>query len=175
MKNYLVQLVAIVAVFFCTSSTAATGHYIVVTIDDSGKAQPVFYREVDFSEERSVSPAMLKSTLHDADHLFVNGNGWADVAELPRFIRGEFAANGISGDIKAYQVEQPERSFALRIPAKAGARIKLEYMGVRSELNVQRVVANASKLLLANFEVKPQTKAFLNSANRVDILVLGNL
>ena len=174
MKNYLVQLVAIVAVFFSTISTAATGHYIVVTMDDSGKPQPVFYLEVNFSEERSVSPAMLKSTLHDADHLFISGNGWADIAEVPRFIRGEFAANGISGDIKAHQVEQTERSFALRIPAKAGTRIKLEYMGVRSELNVARVVANASKLALANFEVKPQSKAFVNSANRVDILVLGD-
>ncbi len=174
MKNYLIQLVIIVAVLFSTNSIAAPGHYIVVTMDDSGKAQPVFYRAVDFSEERSVSQAILKSTLHDADHLFIAGNGWADVAEVPRFVRGEFAANGISGDIKSYQVEQQERSFALRIPAKAGARIKLEYMGVRSELNVQRVVANASKLALANFQVKPQTKAFVNSGNRVDILVLGD-
>lgn len=155
-------------------SVAAPGHYIVVTMDDTGKAQPVFYREVNFTEERSVSSAMLKSTLHDADHLFISGNGWVDVAEVPRFIRGEFARNGIDGDIKAYQVEQQERSFALRIPAKAGARIKLEYMGVKSELNVQNVKANAAKLALAGFEVKPPTKAFVNSANRVDILVLGD-
>jgi|GEM_PF-2906361 len=174
MKTYFIHLVVIAVVLFSTASFAAPGHYIVVTMDDTGKAEPVFYREVDFSEDRSVSQTMLKSTLHDADHLFITGNGWADVAEVPRFIRGEFAANGIDGDIKAYQVEQQERSFALRIPAKAGARIKLDYMGVKSELNVQHVVANASKLALANFKVKPQTKAFVNSANRVDILVLGD-
>jgi hypothetical protein len=174
MKNYIVQLVIMTAMFFSTNGIAAPGHYIVVTIDDSGKAQPVFYRAVNFSEERSVSQAMLKSTLHDADHLFISGNSWGDVAEVPRFIRGEFASNGIDGDIKAYQVEQQERSFALRIPAKAGARIKLEYMGIKSELNVQQVVASASKLALANFEVKPQTKVFVNSGNRVDILVLGD-
>lgn len=174
MNNHLIKLVILLTTLFSVASTAAPGHYIVVTMDDSGKARPVFYREVNFSEERSVSQAMLKSTLHDADHLFISGNGWADVAEVPRFIRGEFAASGIAGDIKAYQVEQQERSFALRIPTKAGARIKLEYMGVKSELNVQRVAANASKLALANFEVKPQTKAFVNSANRVDILVLGD-
>lgn len=174
MKNFHIKLAIIIAMLFSIPSVAAPGHYIVVTMDDTGKAQPVFYREVDFTEERSVSSAMLKSTLHDADHLFISGSGWADVAEVPRFIRGEFARNGIDGDIKAYQVEQQERSFALRIPAKAGARIKLEYMGVKSELNVQQVVANASKLALANFEVKPQAKAFVNSANRVDILVLGD-
>jgi hypothetical protein len=174
MKTRLIKFVILLTMFFCAAPFAAPGHYIVVTMDDTGKAQPVFYREVNLSEERSVSSAMLKSTLHDADHLFISSNGWADVAEVPRFIRGEFAANGIDGDIKAYQVEQQERSFALRIPKRAGARIKLEYMGVQSELNVQHVVANASKLALANFQVKPQTKAFVNSANRVDILVLGD-
>jgi hypothetical protein len=174
MKTYLIKLVILFCMLFCIVSIAAPGHYIVVTMDDTGKAQPVFYRDVNLSEERSVSSAMLKSTLHDADHLFIRGSGWRDVAEVPRFIRGEFARNGIDGDIKAYQVEQKERSFALRIPAKAGARIKLEYMGVQSELNVQQVVANASKLALAEIEVKPPTKAFVNSANRVDILVLGD-
>jgi hypothetical protein len=174
MKNLSIKLAIIASVFFSACSMAAPGHYIVVTMDDTGKAQPVFYREVDFPEERSVSSAMLKSTLHDADHLFIRGNGWADVAEVPRFIRGEFARNGVDGDIKSYQVEQQERSFVLRIPKRAGAHIKLEYMGVHSELNVQRVLANASKLALANFDVKPQTKAFVNSANRVDILVLGD-
>jgi len=174
MKNALVKLALFLAVIFSTVSLAAPGHYIVVTLDDSGKAQPVFYREVNFSGERSVSPHMLKSTLHDADHLFIRGEGWADVAEVPRFIRGEFAANGIDGAIKSHRVEQQERSFALRIPATAGARIQLEYMGIESELNVQHVKANASKLALAHVEVKPQTKAFVNSANRVDVLVLGD-
>ncbi|MGH8499918.1 MAG: M64 family metallopeptidase, partial [Methylococcales bacterium] len=174
MKNYLLRLLVTMAALYSTVSFAAPGHYIVVTMDDTGKAQPVFYREVNFSEERSVTASMLKSTLHDADHLFISGNGWADVAEVPRFIRGEFAANGIDGAIKSYKVEQQERSFALRIPKRAGARIKLEYMGVRSELNVQTVVANASKLALANIEIKPPAKAFINSANRVDILVFGD-
>lgn len=174
MKAISIWLVLIFAVLNSAISFAAPGHYIVVTLDDSGKAQPVFYREVNFSEERSVSPHMLKTTLHDADHLFIKGNGWVDVAEVPRFIRGEFAANGVAGDIKAYQVEQRERSFALRIPTRAGDRIQLEYMGIESELNVQHVIANASQLALANVEVKPQAKAFVNSANRVDILVLGD-
>ncbi len=73
---------------FSMSFLAAPGHYSVVTMDDTGKAQPVFYREVNFTEERSVSSAMMESTLHDADHLFISGSGWADVAEVPRFIRG---------------------------------------------------------------------------------------
>jgi len=163
-----------VAVLFSTVSFAAPGHYIVVTMDDSGKAKPVFYRAVNFSEERSVSAVRMKSTLHDADHLFISGTGWFDIAEVPRFIRGEFAANGVDGEIKSYQVEQQERSFALRIPAKAGARIKLEYMGVQSELNVLNVAANASKLALANTEIKTPPKAFVNSGNRVDILVFGD-
>ncbi len=162
------------AVLFSTVSFAAPGHYIVVTMDDSGKAKPVFYRAVNFSEERSVSAVRMKSTLHDADHLFISGNGWFDIAEVPRFIRGEFAANGVDGDIQAYQVEQQERSFAVRIPAKAGTRIKLEYMGVPSELNVLNVAANASKLALANTEIKTPAKAFVNSGNRVDILVFGD-
>ncbi len=174
MKNALAKLLLTAVALFSTISFAAPGHYIVVTMDDSGKAMPVFYRAVNFSEERSVSSVSMKATLHDADHLFISGTGWFDIAEVPRFIRGEFAANGVDGDIKAYQVEQQERSFALRIPANAGSRIKLEYMGVRSELNVQNVAANASKLALANIEIKPQPKAFVNSSNRVDILVLGD-
>lgn len=174
MKNILTSLAVLLAVLFSPVSFAAPGHYIVVTMDDTGKAQPVFYREVNFSDERQSSATRMKSTLHDADHLFISGAGWFDIAEVPRFIRGEFAANGVDGDIKAYQVEQQERSFALRIPAKAGSRIKLEYMGVQSELNVQNVAANASKLALAKIEVPPPSKAFVNSANRVDILVFGD-
>lgn len=174
MKKSLARLLISLTVLFSPVSFAAPGHYIVVTMDDTGKAQPVFYREVNFSEERSVTASMLKSTLHDADHLFISGNGWADVAEVPRFIRGEFAANGIDGAIKAYQVEQQERSFALRVPTRAGDRIKLEYMGVRSELNIRNVVSNASKLALADMKIKPPSKAFVNSANRVDVLVFGD-
>jgi IgA Peptidase M64 len=174
MKNIACLLLFLTSLLASAATSAAAGHYIVVTMDDSGKATPVFYRSVNFTEERSVTAASLKATLHDADHLFIQGNGWADVAEVPRFIRGEFAKNGVDGDIKAYQVEQQERSFALRIPAKAGTRIKLDYMGLKSELDVQRVASNAAKLALANFEVKPPSKAFVNSANRVDILVLGD-
>ncbi|MEO8001282.1 MAG: M64 family metallopeptidase [Arenimonas sp.] len=174
MKNPLVSLLTFLALLFSAGSFAAPGHYIVVTMDDSGKATPVFYRAVNFSDERLISNIRMKSTLHDADHLFVSGTNWFDIAEVPRFIRGEFAANGVDGDITAYQVEQQERSFALRIPSKAGSHIKLEYMGVQSELNVLNVAAKASKLSLANVEIKPPSKAFVNSANRVDILVFGD-
>ncbi len=174
MKNLACFLLCLAALLASAAANAGAGHYIVVTMDDTGKATPVFYRAVNFNEERSVTAASLKATLHDADHLFIQGNGWADVAEVPRFIRGEFAKNGVSGDIKAYQVEQQERAFALRIPARAGASIKLDYLGVKSELNVQQVANNAGKLALAKFEVKAPNKAFVNSANRVDILVLGD-
>ncbi len=174
MRKALIKFFALLTVLCSTVSFAAPGHYIVVTLDDSGKATPVFYRAVNFSSERSISNTVLKSTPHDADHLVVTGKGWSEIAEVPRFVRGEFAANGVDGAIKAYQVEMAERSFALRIPSNAGTRIKLNYMGVQSELDVQHVAANASRLALANTEVKSTTKAFVNSSNRVDILVLGD-
>jgi len=173
MKNHLNRLIFVLAAVFSTVSFAGPGHYIVVTLDDSGKVQPVFYRAVNFSAERSVSTMQMKSTQHDADHLFISGNNWDDIAEVPRFIRGEFAADGVDGEIKSYQVEQQERSFAVRIPANAGNNIKIDYMGVHSELDVQKIAANASRLPLANMELK-NTKAFTNSANRVDILVFGD-
>lgn len=173
MKNLSIKLAVFLAVLFSAATLAAPGHYIVVTLDDSGKATPVFYRSVNFSRERSMTNLALKTTPHDADHLLVTGAGWSEVAEVPRFVRGEFAANGMDGPIKAYQVEMAERSFALRIPSNAGTRIKLEYMGIKSELDVQQVATNASRLALANTEVK-SPKAFVNSANRVDILVLGD-
>jgi IgA Peptidase M64 len=173
MENKLITFFTAAALLFSAVSFAASGHYIVVTIDDSGKAQPVFYRAVNFSQERLASIAQVKAAHHDVNQLAVTGNKWREVAQVPRYIRGEFAINGKDGDIKAYQVEQKQRSFALRIPASAGDQINLNYMGVQSSLNVRQVVAKASQLALADTPVK-NTKAFINSSNRVDILVLGD-
>lgn len=173
MKNVSIWLILLLALLHGADTFGASGHYIVVTLDDGGKAMPVFYRAVNFSPERSVSRKVTKSASHDADSLVISGNGWTDVAEVPRFTRGEFAANGVDGAIKAYQVEMGERSFALRIPANAGTRIRLDYLGRQSELDLGQVAANASRLALARVEVK-SAKAFVNSANRVDVLVFGD-
>ena len=157
----------------CGTALAGPGHYVVVEIDDAGQAQPVFYRQVDLQERLAPDAAAFARAAMHPEQVAISGKGWRQVAEVPRFIRGEFAANGVDGEIVSHEMRLKQRSFALRIPARAGNRLKLDFMGIASELQLDRIAGRADLLPLARLG-KSQPLAAANAGNRVDILVLGD-
>ncbi len=157
----------------CGTALAGPGHYVVVEIDDAGQAQPVFYRRVDLQGRLAPDAAAFARAAMHPEQVAISGKGWRQVAEVPRFIRGEFAANGVDGEIVSHEVRSKQRSFALRIPARAGNRLKLDFMGIASELQLDRIAGRADFLPLARLG-KSQSLAAANAGNRVDILVLGD-
>jgi hypothetical protein len=164
------------------SAQAERAHYIVVTIQADGHAKPVYYREVSLQSSSTFSTppsnaALLKRAQQNPDVLLVSGNAWSQVTEVPRYIRGEFAENGVSGDIDAHhKITAPDRSFAIRVPASAGDDISLNHLGIVTRFKMNSLAATARHLALADFPVanNKRAKAGNNAGNRVDILVLGD-
>ncbi len=160
---------------FFSSATAwsAPGRYIVVTVDSQGQATPVFYREVELDERAPASEPLKRAALADPDKLVATAGAWSEVAEVPRFLRGEFAKNGISGEIESHRVLARDRAFALRIPASAGDKLELRFMGSRVQLPIGQIAAKSRLLRLASMKIQPAAPAPYSS-NRVDILVMGD-
>jgi IgA Peptidase M64 len=160
-----------------TAISAETGHYIVVTIQPDGRAKPVFYRQVPLQAQPSSNKKSLALAKNNPDQLTISGAGWTQVVEVPRYIRGEFAENGVSGEIDAHhKITAPDRSFAIRVPENAGDEINLNHLGIVTRLKMNALAATARHLPLADFPVanNKRAKAGNNAANRVDILVLGD-
>lgn len=152
---------------------SAPGRYIVVSIDAQGQATPVFYREVELDEREPASTSRVKSAVGDDDKLVASAGSWSEVAEVPRYLRGEFAANGISGRIQSHVVRNQDRVFALRIPASAGDALVLRAMGRNSQFSIRRIAADAQRLRLASM-MRLKAAPAPSSSNRVDILVVGD-
>jgi hypothetical protein len=175
--HFSTLLIFLMATLFNTASRAESGHYIVVTIQPDGRAKPVFYRQVQLQSQPSSNTKLLALAKNNPDQLIVTGTGWNQVAEVPRYIRGEFAENGVSGEIDAHhKITAPDRSFAIRVPANAGDEINLNHLGIVTRLKMNSLAATARHLPLADFPVanNKRAKAGNNAANRVDILVLGD-
>jgi IgA Peptidase M64 len=175
--HFSALLIFFAAMVFHASAHAGSGHYIVVTVQPDGRAKPVFYRQVQLQAQPSSNTKSLALAKNNPDQLTVSGEGWSQVAEVPRYIRGEFAENGVSGEIDAHhKITAPDRSFAIRIPANAGDEINLNYLGIVTRLKMNALAATARHLPLADFPVanNKRAKAGNNAANRVDILVLGD-
>lgn len=159
------------------SAHAAPGHYVVVELDEQGRAFPVFHRRVELAERPVAAPAELLRARQHPERLAISGRGWTAVADAPRFLRGEFAANGHDGhdgQIDAHLVRAPQRSFVLRIPDRAGPRLQLEFMGIRSELRLDELAARADRLPMVAGKSAALSSPPPNSGNRVDILVMGD-
>jgi hypothetical protein len=161
-------------VLFSGASKAGTvsGHYLVIEIDDAGQARPMFYRPVDFHERAIPNATDFKAAAHNPDQIAISSGNWRQVADVPQFVRGEFSINGGRGEIEQFKVRQPRRSFALRIPARAGTRLLIEFLGRTSELRIDQIAKQAHRLPLPA-RVEPVLLS-ATSGNRVDVLVLGD-
>ena len=163
----------LLAFLFAAPAWSAPGRYIVVTVDAQGQATPVFYREVELDERAPASAAQAKSAMGDADKLVASAGAWSEVAEVPRHLRGEFAANGVSGRISSHVAGNQDRVFALRIPASADDALVLRAMGRHSRFSIRQIAADAQRLRLASM-MRLKTAPAPASSNRVDILVVGD-
>lgn len=152
---------------------AAPGRYLVVEVDAQGRATPVFYRDVDIETRAPATASQRKSAATDGDKLVASAGAWSEIAEVPRYLRGEFAENGRSGKIEPHAVRLPVRSFALRIPASAGDQLELRSTGKLTTLSLRQVAASANRLPLATMRVQKAVPA-PTSGNRADLLVMGD-
>jgi len=159
------------------------GHYLVVRLDAEGRPEPVFHRRVVLDGDRAVdSLGALALARANPDQLVVEAEGWRTVVEVPRFIRGEFAANGVDGAIESRLVPDIERAFVVRIPAGVDGELTLSSLGRETTLDLAVVEREAASLPIPDV---PEAEALSASgdgrgtasgpsSNRVDVLVMGD-
>ena len=159
------------------------GHYLVVRLDAEGRPEPVFHRRVALDGDRAVDSAgALALARANPDQLVVEAEGWRTVVEVPRFIRGEFAANGVDGAIESRVAPDAERAFVVRVPAGVGGELTLSNLGRESTVDLGIVEREAASLPIPSVpEAEPQSAsggdrgtASGPSSNRVDLLVMGD-
>ena len=159
------------------------GHYVVVRLDAEGRPEPVFLRRVVLDGDRDVVGAgVLALARANPDQLVVQAEGWSTVVDVPRFIRGEFAANGVDGAIESRIAPDHERAFVVRVPGHVRGEMVLASMGRETRVDLERLDAQAASLPLADVDTGAPTSASADpgvtsagpSSNRVDVLVMGD-
>ena len=161
----------------------SSGHYLVVRLDGEGRPEPVFHRRVALEGDRAVrSPGALALARANPDQLVVEAGDWRTVVDVPRFIRGEFAANGVDGVIESRVAPDAERAFVVRVPAGVAGELKLSNLGRETTLDLADVERESASLRIPSVPaVEPQSvsgdgrhAAAGPSSNRVDVLVMGD-
>lgn len=162
---------------------AMAGHYLVVRLDADGRPEPVFHTRVALDGDRAVDhPGALALARANPDLLVVEAEGWRTVVEVPRFVRGEFAANGVDGAIESRAAPDGERAFVVRVPAGVGGELTLSNLGRETTLDLAAVEREAASLPIPSVpEAEAQSAsgdgretASGPSSNRVDVLVMGD-
>lgn len=189
MRGVLQGVAAVAAASAVAHATALpvqddlAGHYLVVRLDVEGRPEPVFHRRVVLDGDRAVGGAgALALARANPDQLVVEAAGWRTVVEVPRFIRGEFAANGVDGAIEGRVAPDVERAFVVRVPAGVDGELTLSHLGRSTTLDLAVVEREASALPIPTVpEAEPQSAsgdgrgtASGPSSNRVDVLVMGD-
>lgn len=181
----------IAAAFFLsvlsTPLLAVPAHYIVFELDADGMAQPVFYREVELADA-DARMATLDGPVAAADRIawqpILRGQRGA-IGEIvvPRRLHVEFPASDDDGtEWQRSDVPDPQRAFALRIPLTQADRIEIISDTRLQRIDLDAIAAAADRLALAGTVLaRPlpaerdgtRTQA-ANSANRLDVLLLGD-
>jgi hypothetical protein len=178
------------ALAFATATVVAlpvqddvAGHYLVVRLDADGRPQPVFHRRVALDGDRAIAnPGALALAKANPDQLVVEAEGWRTVVDVPRFVRGEFAANGVDGAIDRRIAPNTERAFVVRVPAGVDGELTLSNLGRETSLDLEALERDASALPIADVPDAAMQSAAGSapgtasgpSSNRVDILVMGD-
>jgi hypothetical protein len=178
---------------------AVPAHYVVFEMDAQGRAEPVFYTQVQLSDphrdqrgdqpvERGVERVGYRVSRNGAKNAAVYE------AQVPNFIRAEFAHDPEHGDgaIELHPlVRDPRRAFVVRVPveesdtieligngnAKSAQRIDLRELAIRSsQLPLAATMPARTPWLLPALDdaTKAGGAKAANSGNRLDILVLGD-
>lgn len=165
-------------------------HYIVFEIDSKREVHPLFYQKVQLTEtwsaesfdadtQRTVTiPGLerVRITAAARDELL---REWT--IQVPTHIRGEFAVNpSVDDRIASVRVNSSRRSFVLRVPAVVET-INVTQNGSQTSFELGALSANSNQLPLAKFaadirfgEPSASEGTNTNSANRVDLLVMGD-
>ncbi|MBX9401141.1 M64 family metallopeptidase [Lysobacter sp. BMK333-48F3] len=189
----LLRLLGLCLLAMSSARAAVPAHYVVFERDVQGRAEPVFYAQVrlaDDGHDRAGAVAAERGVERIGYRALRNGtkSAVAYEARQPNFLRAEFARDPQRGDgaIQSHPlVRDPHRAFVVRLPlaeadaielgdgaGKAVQRFDLRELALRS---AQLPLATTAAPAAAPTAVAAATadKA-ANSANRLDILVLGD-
>jgi len=188
--SVMLRIAALWLLATSSAFAAVPAHYVVFEMDARGHARPVFYTQVQLDDARRdrqrghrAEPG-VEHVVYRATH---NGARSAVVyeAEVPNFIRAEFARDPASGhgEIEPHPlVRNQRRAFVVRVPVEEADEIELVGNATRStqRIDLRELAILSSQLPLADM-MRTQAKlpdrnlaAPSNTDNRLDILVLGD-
>ncbi|WP_363799600.1 M64 family metallopeptidase [Lysobacter firmicutimachus] len=172
-----------------SAQAAVPAHYIVFERDAQGRAEPVFYTQVQLADgqhDRAGALAVERGVERIAYRALRNGakSAMAYEARQANFLRAEFARDPRYGDgtIESHPLlRDPHRAFVVRVPLADADAIEFGEGAGRTaqRFDLRALALDASRLPLAATTVSAGVSGAvgdkaLNSANRLDILVLGD-
>ena len=188
-RGLCVLLLACLAVPAAGAATPA--HYVVVEIDETGIAVPVFHRRVTLEEAPAgASVDRLRKARARADRgekvLWVEmrlpsgAGGYLDAFDAAVEVRGEFHGLPLPGggfEIESFRVEPKKSAFAVRVPVtEAGTVLELSGAG-EARIDLDDLERRSGELKLAHLTLPVSLAKTFNkasSANRADFLIMGD-
>lgn len=183
------RLVGLCLLTISSARAAVPAHYVVFERDAQGRAEPVFYAQVqlaDGSHDRAGAVAAERGVERIGYRALRNGarSAVAYQARQPNFLRAEFARDPRRGEgaIEAHpMVRDPHRAFVVRLPLAQADAIELDGGAGKAaqRFDLRELALRSAQLPLAA-TARPAAIAgaladqAANSANRLDILVLGD-
>jgi IgA Peptidase M64 len=166
--------------------------YLVFAIDESGAVKPQFQAVVRLAHPRpepseAALAAWLGTATTEDEHVSVRlldargGVAFRGTALVPRWLRTEAGLHGTGPEAQAL-VPLPSRAFVVRVPVLEGSRLRLDFAqsdGAAPDavhaFDMDSLITDSS-LSLAGYEPKARLLSVPppNSANRVDLLVMGD-
>lgn len=181
MRRFLIA-VAVALLFASPLVHAVPAHYIVFELADDGAAVPVFYTQVDLATDESRA-ATLDGATSSVDRI-----GWQTSRagmrgplaqiEVPTRLRVE-SADG--DELQRHDVAAPTRAFALRLPLTQADHVEIIGEHSVQQFDLATLARDATQLPLANqplarapADARAGATTAANSANRLDVLLLGD-
>lgn len=173
---------ALLSCALAPAAIAAPAHYIVFELDAKGSAQPVFYRQVDMDTAQSRAGTGG------------NGHGGADRIGWQTSYRGSRSALQqiavpkhlhvealeLGDELQRIDVADAHRAFVLRLPLDQADHVEIVGPHEVQQFDLAELAARAATLPLAAVPLarsvaqRSATSVLANSANRLDVLLLGD-
>ena len=180
-----IGLVMILLGGILAASAGQPGHYIVVEVDPEGWVEPVFCRSVELASIPSLSAEQQRSLLSTAtegealavDLITDDGVVFRDVVHISRFVHGEFHGDST---LDGFTIEHSRHisdrgAVVLRLPAVPDAQLRVSGQRL-AVFDLDALSDKAGDLPLA--QIGDGSRMLLhtngNSANRVDLLIMGD-
>lgn len=174
---------ALLSCALAPAALAAPAHYIVFELDAKGRAEPVFYRQVEM--DGAQSRASTGGNGHgDADRIgwqtaWRGSRGPLQRVDVPRHLHVEALAQG--DELQRADVADPHRAFVLRLPLDQADHVEIVGPHEVQQFDLADIAARASTLALAGTPLAHGVRSrsanaarSANSANRLDLLLLGD-